>query len=47
MFLLRYWYVEPIADIADKTGFSPSKVTSMLHRIRGNLKNQLIKEELL
>ena len=47
VFLLRYWYVEPIADIADKTGFSPSKVTSMLHRIRGNLKKQLIKEELL
>ena len=47
VFLLRYWYVEPIADIAEKTGFSPSKVTSMLHRIRGNLKKQLIKEELL
>ena len=47
VFLLRYWYVEPIADIADKTGFSPSKVTSMLHRIRGNLKKQLMKEELL
>ena len=47
VFLRRYWYLDPIADIATNTGFSGSKVASMLYRLRGRLKKQLIEEELL
>lgn len=47
VFLWRYWYLDSIADIAARTGFSASKVTSMLFRVRGRLKKQLIKEDLL
>ena len=43
VFLWRYWHLDSIADIAARTGFSTSKVTSMLFRIRGRLKKQLIK----
>ncbi len=34
VFLCRYWYVESIETIADKFGFSQSKVKTMLHRTR-------------
>lgn len=44
IFLLRYWYMEPIQSIADQYGFSQSKVASMLYRARGKLRNQLEKE---
>lgn len=44
IFLLRYWYVEPIAAIADRFGFSTSKVKTILHRTRIKLRKQLIKE---
>ena len=47
VFLRRYWYLDSLAGIADNTGFSGSKVASMLFRLRGRLKKQLIKEELL
>lgn len=47
VFLCRYWYLDSINDIADKTGFTANKVASMLHRIRSKLKKQLAKEELL
>ena len=47
VFLRRYWYLDSLADIAKNTGFSGSKVASMLYRLRGRLKKQLIKEELL
>lgn len=47
IFLCRYWYLDPIADIAGHFGFSVSKVTSMLHRTRKKLKALLEKEELL
>ena len=44
IFLLRYWYLEPIQSIANQYGFTQSKVASMLHRIRGKLRRQLEKE---
>ena len=44
IFVCRYWYLDPIADIADRFGFTESKVTSMLHRTRKKLKKQLDKE---
>ena len=47
VFVRRYWYLDSLADIAKNTGFSGSKVASMLYRLRGRLKKQLIKEELL
>lgn len=47
VFVRRYWYLDSLGDISEKTGFSGSKVASMLYRLRGRLKNQLIKEELL
>lgn len=47
VFLCRYWYLDSINDIAAKTGFSASKVASMLHRVRGKLRKQLLMEGLL
>ena len=47
VFVRRYWYLDSLADIAKNTGFSGSKVASILYRLRGRLKKQLIKEELL
>jgi RNA polymerase sigma-70 factor (ECF subfamily) len=44
VFLCRYWYVESIETIADKFGFSQSKVKTMLHRTRTKLRKQLAKE---
>jgi len=44
VFLCRYWYVESIETIADKFGFSQSKVKTMLHRTRVNLRKQFVKE---
>ncbi len=44
VFLCRYWYMEPIADIAAAHGFSVSKTASMLHRTRGKLRDLLESE---
>lgn len=44
IFLRRYWFFDPVAVIAQSYGFTQSKVTSMLHRIRGRLRKQLEKE---
>lgn len=44
IFLCRYWYLDSISDIAERFGFSQSKVTSMLHRTRGKIRTQLEKE---
>ena len=44
IFLCRYWYLDPIANIAVTFGYSESKVASMLHRLRRKLRQQLEKE---
>lgn len=44
VFLCRYWYLDPIDTIANITGFSQSKVASMLHRTRGKLRRKLSEE---
>lgn len=44
IFLCRYWYLDPIDRIAENFGFTSSKVTSLLHRLRGRLRAQLQKE---
>ena len=46
VFVCRYWYLEPVADIAKRFGFSQSKVKSMLHRLRKQLKQHLEREGL-
>ena len=41
VFLSRYWYMASVKEIAEKTGFSESKVKTMLHRTRNKLREQL------
>lgn len=47
VFICRYWYLAPIAEIAHRFGFSQSKVKMMLHRQRKNLLNYLEREVFL
>lgn len=46
VFLGRYWFVASIAEIAERSGFTESKVKSMLHRTRKKLLRQLKEEGL-
>ncbi len=46
VFICRYWYMASIREIAEKTGFSESKVKTMLHRTRNKLHRQLMEEGL-
>ena len=46
IFLARYWYAASISEIAEKSGFTESKVKSMLHRTRKKLLKQLKEEGL-
>ena len=41
VFLGRYWYNESISEIAKRTGFSQSKVKTMLHRMREELRKYI------
>ena len=47
VFVCRYWYLESIPEIAARFGFSESKVTAMLHRLREKLRARLKMEGLL
>lgn len=44
VFVCRYWYLDSTADIAARFGFSESKVSSLLHRIRKKLEKHLMGE---
>lgn len=44
LFLRRYWYSDPIKDIAKRCGLRESTVKSRLFRIRGRLKDYLLRE---
>lgn len=46
VFICRYWYMEPVAKIARRFGFTESKTASMLHRTREKLQKHLVKEGL-
>ena len=46
IFMLRYWYVLPVEDVAKKLHISQSKVKMTLLRVRGQLRDFLEKEEL-
>lgn len=47
VFLCRYWYLDSTEEIAEKSGFTVSKVKSMLFRIRKRLYAQLLEEGLV
>ena len=47
VFLGRYYYSLPVTTIAARCGFTESKTKSLLHRLRGRLRNCLEKEGLL
>ena len=44
IFLRRYWYLDTIAEIADRCGITQSKVKTQLHRTRAKLHTFLEKE---
>ena len=44
VFIRRYFYVDPLTDIAASTGMSESAVKSQLFRLRQKLKTYLIQE---
>ena len=44
VFVCRYWYLDSIAEISRRFGFSQSKVKSMLFRTRERLREHLRKE---
>ena len=46
VFICRYWFFDPIADIAKQFGYSESKVKTMLLRTREKLKKYLEKEDI-
>ena len=46
VFLCRYWYLDSTLEISAKSGFSETKVRSMLHRLRIRLDRHLEKEGL-
>ena len=44
---MRYWLDAGIEQIAESTGFSPSKIKSMLKRLRDRLAQALRKEGII
>lgn len=44
MFVRRYWYAEPVSDIARLLRTSPHKVSDRLYRIREKLRTYLLQE---
>ncbi len=46
VFVWRYYYCDSVKSIADYTGWSVSKVTSMLYRAREGLKKHLESEDI-
>ena len=44
IFVCRYWYFEPVAEIASRFGFSQSKVKTTLWRLRKKLLEALKRE---
>ena len=47
IFLARYWYLYPVAEIAQRLGCTQSKVKMTLKRTRDSLRETLVKEGLL
>ncbi|AVM69419.1 RNA polymerase subunit sigma-70 [Lachnospiraceae bacterium oral taxon 500] len=47
IFIRRYWHLWAVRNIADAYGMSESKVTSMLFRMRGELRRCLEQEDIV
>jgi len=47
IFLHRYWFAEPMADIAKRFGMREATVRTRLFRVREKLRRHLEKEEFL
>ena len=47
IFVCRYWYFDSVNDIAERFGYSESKVKMTLKRTRDRLKDYLIKEGMI
>lgn len=43
-FVRRYWYLDPVEEVARRMGWSLSKTKSVLFRVRGRLKKYLEQE---
>jgi len=46
-FVKRYWHLHSVKDLAAEYGYSESKITSLLFRMRGRLKQNLESEGLM
>ena len=46
VFVRRYWYMNSIKEISDQFAMNPNKVTTMLFRMRNDLKLHLESEEI-
>lgn len=44
MFIRRYWYLDPVKEVADFFGCSQGRVKTTLYRVRRDLREYLIKE---
>ena len=44
LFVRRYWYADPVADLAAMTGSSANRISVRLFRIKEKLKKELMKE---
>jgi RNA polymerase sigma-70 factor (ECF subfamily) len=47
IFVKRYWYLQNVKEIAAEYGYSESKITSLLFRMRKRLKQNLESEGLM
>ena len=47
LFVRRYWYADPVRELAAMTGGSPNRISVRLFRLREKLRKTLIKEGLL
>lgn len=47
LFVRRYWYADPVSDLAALTKGSPNRISVRLFRLREKLRNTLMKEGLL
>ena len=47
LFVLRYWYCEPVKALAERFGVTENKINVDLHRIRNGLKKYLKERELM
>ncbi len=45
VFVLRYWYAVPVREIAARFGFSVTRTSNMLSRVRRGLREHLEKED--